>query len=93
MIDFVDDVVPISELRMKAAEIVARAHQTKQPVLITRRGRSAVVLIDVAEYQRQQRRMALLEHIALGKRDVAAGRVHSQDQIEAELEEWLQKDE
>ena len=93
MIDFVEDVVPISDLRTKTAQVIARAHETKQPVLITLRGRSVVVLIDVAEYQRQQRRMALLEQIALGKRDVAAGRVHSQDQIEAELEEWLQQDE
>jgi len=93
MLDFAEDVVPISDLRTKAAQIIGRAHQTRQPVLVTQRGRSAVVLLDVAEYQRQQRRMALLEHIALGKRDVAAGRTYTQEQIEAELGEWLKQDE
>lgn len=93
MLDFVEDVVPVSDLRTKAAQIIDRVHQTRQPVLVTQRGRSAAVLLDVAEYQRQQRRMALLEHIALGKRDVAAGRTYTQEQIEAELGEWLKQNE
>lgn len=91
-IDFVEDVVPISDLRTKASQIIARAQRTKQPVLVTQRGRSAIVLLDVTEYQRQQRKMALLEHIAAGKRDVAAGRVYSQEQIETDLETWLAQD-
>jgi prevent-host-death family protein len=91
-IDFVEDVVPISDLRTKASQIIARARQTKQPVLVTQRGRSVIVLLDVTEYQRQRRKMALLEHIAAGKRDVAAGRVYSQEQIEADPETWLAQD-
>jgi prevent-host-death family protein len=91
-IDFVEDVVPVSDLRTKASQIIARARRTKQPVLVTQRGRSAIVLLDVIEYQRQQRKMALLEHIAAGKEDVAAGRVYSQEQVEADLETWLAQD-
>ena len=93
MMDFVEDVVPISDLRTRAAQIIERAHQTGHPVLVTQHGRSAAVLLDVAEYQRQQTRMALLEQVALGKRDVAAGRVYTQEQIEAELEDWLRQNE
>lgn len=93
MMDLVEDVVLVSELRTKAAQIIQRTHQTGRPILVTQYGRSAAVLLDVAEYQRQQRRMALLEQIALSKRDVAAGRVYTQAQIEAELEDWLQKNE
>jgi prevent-host-death family protein len=91
-IDFVEDVVPVSDLRTKTSQIIARARQTKQPVLVTQRGRSAIVLLDVIEYQRQQRKMALLEHIAAGKEDVASGRVYSQEQVEADLEAWLAQD-
>ena len=93
IIDFVEDVVPLSDLRRRATQIIARIRRTKQPVLVTQRGRSAIVLLDVAEYQRWQTKMALLEHIALGKRDVAAGRVYSQEQIEAYMEEWVEQDE
>ena len=71
MMDFVKDVVPISDLRTKAAQIIARIHQTRQPVLVTQRGRSVAVLLDVAEYQCQQRKMALLMQSALDKRDGA----------------------
>jgi prevent-host-death family protein len=93
MMDLVEDVVLISDLRTKAAQIIERIHQTGRPILVTQHGRSTAVLLDVAEYQRQQRRMALLEQIALSKRDVAAGRVYTQEQIEAELEDWLQQNE
>lgn len=71
MMDFVKDVVPISDLRTKAAQIITRIHQTRQPVLVTQRGRSVAVLLDVAEYQRQQRKIALLTQIALDRRNVA----------------------
>ena len=43
----------------------------------------AAVLAPAEEYALQQRRLALLEHLAQGEADIAAGRVHTQEEIDA----------
>jgi len=54
-------VVPISDLRYKAKEILTQV--TEQPVVITQRGRAAAVLVDFDTYNRMARRLEALEEI------------------------------
>lgn len=48
---FTEDVRPITDLKTHATDIVDHAHQSRRPVLITRRGRAVAVLLDVEEYE------------------------------------------
>ena len=46
------DVRPVTEFRANTAALIAQVRTTKRPVVLTQRGRGAVVVIDVEEYQK-----------------------------------------
>ncbi|HEX9733480.1 MAG TPA: type II toxin-antitoxin system Phd/YefM family antitoxin [Thermoanaerobaculia bacterium] len=48
---FSEDVRPISDLKVRAAEIVDHARKYHRPVLLTRRGRGVAILLGVEEYE------------------------------------------
>ena len=57
------DVRPLSEFRAKAASLVKQVHDTRRPLVITHRGRSAAVLLDVDEYENLIDRIETLQEI------------------------------
>ena len=79
----------VTTLKRQATKILAELHQTKEPVLITEQGLPSAYLIDVDEYEMLQKRMALLENIAKAERDLEAGEVYSQNEVEQSFEKWL----
>ena len=46
-----EDVKPLSEFRANVASFIERIQKTKRPLVITQRGKSAAVMLDVAEYE------------------------------------------
>ena len=56
------DICPLSDFRANSATYIKQVHDTKRPLVITQRGRSAAVLLDVGEYE------ALLERIEKSSR-------------------------
>ena len=66
---------PISYLKANAAEVLAHLTEVREPMVITQNGEAKAVLQDVASYQETQETLALLKLLALGNRDVEAGRV------------------
>ena len=52
-------VVPISDLRSKAKEVLQQVK--KQPIVLTQRGRARAVLVDFDTYNRLVERQAVLE--------------------------------
>lgn len=51
MSNHIEKIVPISDLQSRAREIVDQVRKTETPVVITRRGRAAAVLVDYATYE------------------------------------------
>jgi len=84
-----EDLTPISDFRVRTAEIVAKVKKTKRPVILTQRGRSAAVLEDVHEYERKVERMELLEAVLAGLRAAEKGEVVSHAKAMAELDKVL----
>ena len=80
----------LAELDLQARHLVDRVRSTKQPLVITEDGAGVAVLVDAENYQRERTRLALLEKIALGEADIAAGRLHSQEEAEAILDGLLE---
>jgi len=70
-----EDLTPISDFRIRTAEIVAKVRKTKRPLILTQRGRSAVVLEDIGEYEKKVERLELLEAILNGLRAAEKGEV------------------
>ena len=46
-----EDVQPLSEFRANVASFVERVRKTKRPVVLTQRGHSAAVLLDVSKFE------------------------------------------
>ena len=70
-----DSIEPVTLLKTRSAELIRRARETRQPVIITQNGRATAVLQDVESYQRQRNALLLLKYVALGERDLRDGAV------------------
>jgi antitoxin YefM len=60
-IDLVEDVLPISELRLRAAQQVNKIQDTKRPLVITQYGKAVAILMEVSQFQQWQDQLATLE--------------------------------
>jgi prevent-host-death family protein len=63
-------IVPISELRKDATQIVNKAAKTNQPIVITQRGRASAVLQGVDTYQDTQNQLELLALLVRGDKEI-----------------------
>ena len=68
---------PISYLKAHAAEIVRTFGDRRKPLIITQNGEAKVVMLDIDSYEQTQETVALLKILALGNRQIEAGRVQS----------------
>lgn len=67
-------VKPISYLKANAAEVLLDLAEKREPMVITQNGEAKAVIQDVASFEQTQETLALLKLLALGNRDVEAGR-------------------
>ena len=67
------DIKPVSEFRAKTAELLQRIHETKRSLVLTQRGRSAAVVVDVGEYERLLEELELLRDIHVAEQQMAEG--------------------
>lgn len=68
------DIRPLSEFRSKVAAFINQVHKTKRPLVITQRGKSAAVVLDVTEYEALLDRAELLEDIQTAENQFAKGK-------------------
>ncbi|ATE60563.1 type II toxin-antitoxin system Phd/YefM family antitoxin [Thauera sinica] len=66
---------PISYLKANAAEVLDRLAENREPMLITQNGEARAVIQDIASYEETQETLALLKILALGNREIDAGKV------------------
>ena len=78
-------VKPISYLKANAAEVLTHLAEQREPLVITQNGEARAVLQDVASYEATQETLALLKVLALGQREVAAGKVKPLSEVVARL--------
>jgi len=64
---------PISSLK-RAAELVNRVRERREPVYITQNGKATAVLQDIETYEEQRRAFALLKMCLDGDRAIDEGR-------------------
>lgn len=57
------DIIPLSEVRNGIATYIKQIRETKRPLIITQRGKSAAVLVDVQEFEAMQEKIELLSDI------------------------------
>jgi len=80
--------VPVTDIKRKATEIIAGLQQDQEPLVITEHGREAAVLMDVTSYRMQERKLALLEGIIRGQQAISEGRTLSHEDVLARTAKW-----
>ncbi len=82
-----DRIRPISYLKAHASEIVRTLADRGEPLVITQNGEARAILQDIDSFEKTQETMALLKMLALGNRQIDAGRVQPAADVIARLRE------
>jgi len=64
---------PISDLRNKANDISRLAHQSDEPIFITKNGNGDMVVMSLAHYSKLQMKLDLFSKLAVAQSQKAAG--------------------
>lgn len=71
--DYAKSIEPVTTLKTKSAELIRRARDTGQPIVITQNGKATAVLQDVESFQRQREALLLLKFVAAGDQQIGDG--------------------
>jgi len=82
-------IIPVSDLRRDAAKVLKQVRDSKEPILITQRGRAAAVMMSVEAYEDSERKKSLLQLLAIGEKEIEAGKGHDLDSVLAEADALL----
>jgi len=84
-------VKPISYVKAHAADIIREITANQSTIVITQNGEAKAVLQDIGEYERIQESLALLKILALGRKDLEAGRVKPMDTVFTGLRDQIRQ--
>jgi prevent-host-death family protein len=83
-------IIPISDLRQNASDVVKKVSSSREPVFITQRGRAAAVMVSMEVYKDTQHEIDILHLLARGEKEIAAGIGHELDNVLTEADHYLQ---
>lgn len=79
------DVKPVSEFRANAAELIDQVRSSRRPLVLTQRGHSAAVVLDVEDFEGMVEELELLRDFQTALKQVEGGRVLTNKAAKAEL--------
>ena len=85
----VPNIIPVTDLRQDTAAALKRLKTSKQPVVITQRGRAAAVLLSMEEYERGEHERQILRLIARGEQEITLGKGFDLGAVLADADEIL----
>ena len=83
------DIIPVSDLRQDAAKILKQLKDSKEPIIITQRGRAAAVMLSVETFERSEHDKELLRLLAKGEREIGIGEGYDLEAVLAEADSIL----
>ncbi len=83
-------IIPISDLRQNARDVVRGVSSSREPVFITQRGRAAAVLVSLEAYEDSQRELDVLRLLARGEKEMDAGIGHELGDVLKEADRFLE---
>ncbi|KAF0118448.1 MAG: prevent-host-death family protein [bacterium] len=86
----VPKIIPISDLRQNASDVVKSVSSSREPVFITQRGRATAVMVSMEVYQNSQHEMGVLHLLARGEKEIEAGIGHELDDVLKEADRFLE---
>ncbi len=88
----IPDIVPISDLRQHAAAVLKRVRSSREPVIITQRGRASAVMLSVTAYEESEEERRILKALAQGDREIRVGKGYSLDAVLGEADLMLNEE-
>ena len=85
----IPEIVPITDLRQDSSAVLERVRSSREPVIITQRGRAAAVMVSVEEYERSENERQILLLLARGEKEIAQGKGHELEDVLAEADRLL----
>jgi prevent-host-death family protein len=85
------DIKPVSEFRANAAELIEQVKTSGRPLVLTQRGQSSAVLLDVAEYEGMVEEIELLRDVRTAVKQIDAGKGLTNREAKAELRRRLNR--
>ncbi|RME21148.1 MAG: type II toxin-antitoxin system Phd/YefM family antitoxin [Deltaproteobacteria bacterium] len=85
----IPDMIPVTDLRQDAAAVIKRLRKSRDPLVVTQRGRAIAVLQSIEDYQEAERERELLRLLARGEREITAGKGYSLDSVLKEADDLL----
>ncbi len=76
------DIKPLAEVRASITACIEQVHKTGRPLVITKQGKSAAILLDVSVYEALMERLELLEDIRTAEAQITEGKLISQQEVE-----------
>lgn len=83
------NIIPVSDLRQDAARVLKRVKDSREPIVITQRGRAVAVMLSVEAFEQSERDRELLRLLARGEREIEAGEGYDLDSVLAEADALL----
>ena len=81
-----EDIVPLSDFKARASELLKKLAETGAPMVITQNGRAAGVLLSPAEFDALTERAQFINAVAEGVDDLKSGRVVPHESMVAEVQ-------
>ncbi len=69
-----EDIRPLTEFRANAARLIDRVRETRRSLVLTQRGHSTAVVVDVREYEQLLEELELLRDLQSAERELTEGR-------------------
>jgi prevent-host-death family protein len=85
------DIKPVSEFRANAAELIEQVRHTRRPLVLTQRGHSAAVLLDVEEYENLLEEVELLRDVRLSEAQLKAEKGVSHRDAKAQIRSRIER--
>ena len=74
LINIVDDIHSITDLKKNTHAILNQAHATGRPIVLTVNGKTSAVLLDAKEYEKIMSAFKMLQLLIPAEEDVTEGR-------------------
>lgn len=84
-----EDILAIGKVKAQLSRVLRQLHETQRPIVVTRNGRPAAVLITPDEFDRLRELDQFLDAVYEGLADSEAGRVIDDASLTAELDAAL----
>ncbi len=83
-------IIPISDLRQNASDVIKGVSSSGEPVFITQRGRAAAVMVSMKAYEESQHELDVLRLLARGEKEIEAGVGYDLDEVLKEADRFLE---